>query len=42
MLKEDGQVTFGLDIITTEEELKNKLSDFLSEEEIKAVMKGEE
>ena len=42
MLKEDGQVTFGLDIITTEEELKHKLSDFLSEEEIKAVMKGEE
>ena len=38
--KEDGFVTFGVDTITTEEELERRFADFLSDEEIKAVMKG--
>lgn len=37
---EDGEVLFGAETITTEEELKTKFSEFLSEEEIAGVMKG--
>lgn len=33
---------FGMEIITTEEELKDRLLGFLSEEEVTAVMKGDE
>lgn len=40
--KEDGEVMFGAETITTEAELKSKFEEFLSEEEIKGVMKGEE
>lgn len=40
--KEDGTITFGIDTITTEEELKAKFSEYLSEEEIASVMKGDE
>lgn len=39
--KEDGEVLFGAETITTEKDLKEKFSEFLSEEEIKSVMKGE-
>jgi len=38
--KEDGEVTFGVDTITTEEELRAKFEEFLSDEEIKGVMEG--
>ena len=37
---EDGEVTFGMDTITTEEQLKEKFSEYLSEEEIAGVFKG--
>lgn len=39
--KEDGEVLFGAETITTEKDLKEKFSEFLSDEEIKSVMKGE-
>ena len=41
-LQKDGFVEFGIDVIRTEEELKTKLSEYLSDEEIAAVMKGGE
>lgn len=40
--KEDGEVIFGAETITTEEDLKTKFEEFLSDEEIAGVMKGEE
>ena len=40
--KEDGEVMFGAETITTEEELRVKLSEFLSDEEIAGIMKGGE
>ena len=40
--KEDGEVLFGAETITTEAELKTKFEEFLSDEEIKGVMKGDE
>lgn len=40
--KEDGEIMFGAETITTEEELKSKFEEFLSEEEIKGIMKGDE
>jgi len=40
--KEDGEVMFGAETITTEAELKSKFEEFLSDEEIKGVMKGDE
>ena len=40
--KEDGEVMFGAETITTEEELKTKFEEFLSDEEIAGIMKGEE
>lgn len=40
--KEDGEVMFGAETITTEEGLKVKLSEFLSDEEIAGIMKGDE
>lgn len=40
--KEDGTVIFGAETITTEEELREKFSEFLSDEEIAGVMKGDE
>ena len=40
--KEDGEVLFGAETIETEEELKAKFSEFLSEEEIAGIMKGGE
>lgn len=40
--KEDGEVIFGAETITTEKELKAKFEEFLSEEEIRGVMKGDE
>lgn len=39
--KEDGEVMFGAETITTEEGLKVKLSEFLSDEEIAGIMKGD-
>lgn len=39
-LKQDGEVTFGVEVITTEKELKNKFKEYLSEEEIAGVFKG--
>lgn len=41
-LKEDGEVMFGAETISSEDELKIKLSEFLSDEEIAGVMKGDE
>lgn len=41
-LQEDGYVTFGVDKVETEEELRTKLSEFLSDEEIASVFKGGE
>lgn len=38
--KEDGEVLFGAETVTTEEELKAKFEEFLSEEEIAGVFKG--
>ena len=40
--KEDGEVMFGAETITTEEGLKVKFSEFLSDEEIAGIMKGDE
>ncbi len=40
--KEDGEVMFGAETITTEEDLKHKFEEFLSDEEIKGVMEGGE
>ena len=40
--KEDGEVMFGAETITTEAELKGKFEEFLSEEEIAGIMKGDE
>ena len=40
--KEDGEVMFGAETITTEEDLRHKFEEFLSDEEIKGVMKGDE
>lgn len=40
--KEDGEVMFGPETITSEEDLKRKFEEFLSDEEIKGVMKGDE
>lgn len=39
---EDGEVLFGAETITTEEELRVKFSEFLSDEEIAGIMKGDE
>lgn len=39
---EDGEVLFGAETVTTEEELKRKFSEFLSDEEIAGIMKGGE
>lgn len=39
---EDGEVMFGAETITTEEELKSKFSEFLSDEEIAGIFKGGE
>lgn len=40
--KEDGEVLFGAETITTEKELKSKFEEFLSDEEIAGIMKGDE
>ena len=40
--KEDGEVMFGAETITTEEELKSKFTEFLSDEEIAGIFKGGE
>ena len=40
--QEDGTVTWGPETISTEEELKTKFEEFLSDEEVKAVMEGGE
>ena len=40
--KEDGEVMFGAETITTEKELKSKFEEFLSEEEIAGIMKGDD
>jgi len=40
--KEDGYVEFGMDIIRSEDELRAKFSEYLSDEEIAGVMKGDE
>lgn len=40
--KEDGEVLFGAETVTTEEELKAKFSEFLSDEEIAGIFKGGE
>ena len=40
--KEDGEVMFGPETITSEDDLKRKFEEFLSDEEIKGVMKGDE
>lgn len=40
--KEDGEVMFGAETITTEEELRSKFEEFLSDEEVAGIMKGEE
>lgn len=40
--KEDGEVMFGAETVTTETELKAKFEEFLSEEEIAGIMKGDE
>lgn len=37
---EDGEVMFGAETITTEEELKAKFTEFLSDEEIAGIFKG--
>lgn len=38
---EDGEVMFGAETITTEAELKSKFEEFLSDEEIAGIFKGE-
>ena len=40
--KEDGEVMFGPETITSEDDLRRKFEEFLSDEEIKGVMKGDE
>ena len=40
--QEDGEVLFGAETVTTEEELKSKFSEFLSDEEIAGIFKGGE
>jgi hypothetical protein len=40
--KENGEIQFDMEIITTEEALKEKLSAYLSDEEIAGIMKGDE
>ena len=40
--QKNGKTTWGKEVITTKTELKKKLGEFLSEEEIKAVMKGDD
>lgn len=40
--QEDGEVMFGVETITTEAGIREKLSEILSEEEITAIMKGDE
>lgn len=40
--KEDGEVLFGAETITTESELKDKFTEFLSDEEIASIFKGGE
>ena len=40
--QEDGEILFGAETITTEAELKTKFEEFLSDEEIAGIMKGEE
>ena len=37
---EDGEVMFGAETITTEEDLKSKFTEFLSDEEIAGIFKG--
>ena len=37
---EDGEVMFGAETVSTEDELKEKFSEFLSEEEIAGIFKG--
>ena len=39
--KEDGEVMFGAETVTTEAELKTKFEEFLSDEEIAGIFKGE-
>ena len=39
--KEDGEVMFGAETVTTEAELRTKFEEFLSEEEIAGIFKGE-
>ena len=39
--KEDGEVMFGAETVTTEAELKSKFEEFLSDEEIAGIFKGE-
>lgn len=39
---EDGEVMFGAETVTTEDELRSKFSEFLSDEEIAGIMKGAE
>ena len=39
---EDGYVVFGAETINTKKDLKARFEEFLSDEEIKAIMKGEE
>lgn len=41
-LKEDGEVIFAAETITTEDELKEKFKEFLSDEEIAGIFKGGE
>lgn len=38
--KEDGEVLFGAETISTEEELKDKFSEFLNKEELASIFKG--
>lgn len=39
--QEDGEVVFGAETVTTEAELKTKFEEFLSDEEIAGIFKGE-
>ena len=41
IFKEDGQVAWAGELIETEEELLDKFTDILSDEEIKSITKGE-
>ena len=40
--KEDGEVMFGPETVTSEDDLKRKFEEYLSDEEIKGIMKGDE